>query len=164
MSSCQPITGLSFLSPVQFSFKLNRAPTLTYFVQTVELPSISLQPTIRPTPFVNIPVPGDHIQYQELSVSFRVDENMANWLEIYQWLNEMGAPFSFSQYNAENQEPDGVLLVLDSNSRPNIEVRFYEMFPTMLGSVDFNVTSTDINYISSQATFAYRSYEIKKLY
>ena len=69
-----------FLSPVGFNFSIQKLPTVNYFVQSVNMPGVQLGETPLNTPFHIIPTPGDHITYGELAVSFKVDEDMKNFI------------------------------------------------------------------------------------
>jgi len=53
----------SFLSNNKFDFVLRRIPNFTYFVQAVNLPSLSLQSTTINTPFSALSVPGNQINF-----------------------------------------------------------------------------------------------------
>ena len=159
MSTCIDPANVSFLSPIGFQFQLHRAPHIQFFLQEINLPGLDLPPAQVGSPFVTIPVRGDHLQYQPLSLSFRVNENMSNWFEIYNWLTEISAPRSFAEYNAEGQEPDATLIVLNSNNRGNVQVSFYNLIPTGLGQILFDATASDVQYVSCQAQFVYTTYK-----
>jgi hypothetical protein len=45
-----------------------------------------------------IPVPGDQIQFEDLTLQFLVDENMENYLEIHNWIYSLGYPKSVDQF------------------------------------------------------------------
>ena len=62
----------SFLSNNKFDFILRRIPNFTYFVQAVNLPSLSLQSTTINTPFSALSVPGNQISFGTLSLTFIV--------------------------------------------------------------------------------------------
>lgn len=159
MSACRDITNMNFLSPINFQFTLHRAPGITYTVQQINLPGIDLPQADRPTPFVNIPTPGDHLVYEPLQMTFRVNEDMGNWFEIYNWMTALGAPRNFNEYSSANSEPDGTLLVLNSNSRATTEIAFYNMFPVDLGPIDFNASLPDVEYATCSAAFVYSTYK-----
>lgn len=159
MSTCIDPVNLSFLSPIGFQFQLRRAPHVQFFLQEVNLPGLSLPPAQIGSPFVTIPIRGDHLQYEPLNLTFRVNENMSNWFEIYNWLTEISAPRSFDEYNPEGQEPDATLLVLNSDSKPNIQISFYNIVPISLGQILFDSTATDMEYVSCQAEFVYTTYK-----
>lgn len=155
----------NFLSPLGFKFVLSRAPSLEYFVQTVNIPSISTTPANVPSPFVKMPFAGDHLEFGDLEISFKIDEDMKNYLEIYNWLMGIGFPDKFNQYKDLNTDPgiysDAVLVVLTSSKNPNMRVKFKKMWPLSLDAVQFDTTQTDVEYISTTATFKYQSFEIE---
>ena len=76
----------SFLSNNKFDFILRRIPNFTYFVQAVNLPSLSLQSTTINTPFSALSVPGNQISFGTLALTFIVDEDMQSWYELYNWI------------------------------------------------------------------------------
>ena len=79
----------NFLSPLGFNFGIKKLPNTNYFVQSVNVPSVQMGDAIMPTPFVNIPTIGDRITYAEFQVSFKVDEDLRNYIELYEILNSM---------------------------------------------------------------------------
>ena len=88
----------NFLSPLNFRFQIKKAPHVNFFIQKVNIPSIALpNPTVS-NPFVNIPYPGEHLRYGDLEISFKVDEDLQNYLEIHNWLVSLGKPENFDQY------------------------------------------------------------------
>jgi hypothetical protein len=52
---------------------------------------------------------------------------------------------------------------LSNKNNPIVEVVFENIFPISLSGLDFTQTSTDVEYISASAEFAYQIYEIKTL-
>jgi len=87
----QPI-NTSFLSPIGFKFQLNNFPEVNYFVQSASLPGISISAIDVPTALKTIAIAGDEVNFEELSIKFIVDENMKNWLAIYDWIIGLGFP------------------------------------------------------------------------
>lgn len=94
--SNQPV-NTNFLSPVGFNFSIQKLPTVNYFVQSVNMPGVQLGETPLNTPFHIVPTPGDHITYGELAITFKVDEDMKNFIELYNWLQYLGFPEGFNQ-------------------------------------------------------------------
>jgi len=83
-------TNTSFLSPIGFKFQLNNFPEVNYFVQSASLPGISISAIDVPTPLKAISIAGDEVAFEELSIKFIIDENMKNWLAIYDWIIGLG--------------------------------------------------------------------------
>ena len=160
-------TNLNFLSPLGFRFILSRTPNIEYFCQVATLPTISMTEINQSNPFVAIPQPGDRIVYEPFTLSFRVDEDMQNYLEIHDWLVGLGKPDNFRQYKevdtGAGRFSDGSLLILSSNNNPRIRIAFEDMFPLSLSPLAFDVTQTDVEYLQSDVTFRYRRFTVEKL-
>ena len=166
----------NFLSPLGFTFSIKKTPGVNYFVQSVNLPTISLGTVDLETPFVKIPYPGDHITYEPLVISFRVDEDMRNYAEIHNWILATGFPDSFDQYQSmsdiakyrgtasrmagEGQFSDASLIVLNSVKAPIIEFKFHDLYPISIGELQFDTRNTDVDYIEASVTFAYRKFDL----
>ena len=115
----------NFLSPVGFRLILARAPNVEFFCQAAGLPGLNLGQIIQPNQFSNVPRPGSKIEFEPLSIRFRIDENMENWLEIMNWLYELGRPTNFSGATSEPERfSDATLVILSSHNNPNKRVIF----------------------------------------
>lgn len=165
-------TNKNFLSPLNFTFKLKRAPHVNFFIQSINIPEISVGPVDIPNPFVRIPVSGEHLTYGNLTINFKVDEDLENYLEIHNWMLGLSKPESYQQYADLKAQPtysgygivsDIDLLVLTSAKNPNYRINYKDAFPIALGGLQFSTTSTDVNYLEVSATFRYLSYSIEKI-
>jgi len=58
---------------------------------------------------------------------------------------------------------DATLTILSSKNNPILEVRFQDVFPLSVGSLEYNQGASDIEYLVSNVTFAYKIYEIVSL-
>ncbi len=164
----QPI-NTSFLSPIGFKFQLNNFPEVNYFCQSATLPGISISAIDVPTPLKTIAMAGDEVAFEELSIKFIVDENMKNWLSIYDWIIGLGFPTQEGQAKykklSENSEltTDATLTVLTGNMNPQINFRFHECFPLSLSSIAFDSGGTDIDYVTADVSFRYDFYRVENL-
>ena len=95
-------SNLNPLSPNGFQFSITKLPDITFHCQQVNLPGINLGEPAFSTPFSTQPVPGDTLQYEPLNLQFMVDENMANYKILYNWIVALGFPESYDQYIAHN--------------------------------------------------------------
>ena len=164
----QPI-NTSFLSPIGFKFQLNNFPEVNYYFQSATLPGISISAIDVPTPLKTIAIAGDEVTFEELSIKFIVDENMKNWLSIYDWIIGLGFPTKEGQEKykklsiASELTTDATLTVLTSNMNPQLNFRFHECFPLSLSSIAFDTGGTDIDYVTADVTFQYDSYSVENL-
>ena len=164
----QPI-NTSFLSPIGFKFQLNNFPEVNYFCQSATLPGISISAIDVPTPLKTIAMVGDEVAFEELSIKFIVDENMKNWLSIYDWIVGLGFPSPEEQdkYKKLSEDleltTDATLTVLTGNMNPQINFVFRECFPLSLSSVAFDSGGTDIDYVTADVSFRYDVYTVENL-
>ena len=93
-------TKLDYASPTQFKFTITKLPKVEYFCTAANIPGISIPSPTQPTPLADIPLPGDTISFDDLSVTFMVDENLENYREIHGWMYGIGFPISRTQFGA----------------------------------------------------------------
>ena len=165
------VENRNFLSPIGFKFTLSKTPKVTFFSNSSRIPEISLGTALQPSYLKDIDVPGDKLQYGEFSLRFLVDENMENYISVYNWLKGLGFPESTQQFADLNKDKDGLrdpkqafcdgtLSILNSNYREVAKVKFNDLFPTSLTSLDFDATNTDVQYFTAEATFKYTIYNL----
>ena len=94
--SRQP-TKLDHLSPTQFRFVINQLPKVEFFNISANIPAISLGEALFPTPYKDIPVMGDTLTYDNLTISFIVDEFLENYITVHDWLTGIGFPKNRTQ-------------------------------------------------------------------
>ena len=96
--SRQP-TKFDYASPTQFKFQITKLPKVEYFTTACNIPGISLNATVQPTPLADIPLPGDTIIFNDLEITFLVDENLENYREIHGWMYGIG--FQKQEHNSQ---------------------------------------------------------------
>ena len=169
------ISNRNFLSPTGFKFVLKRAPKVAFFGNSANLPAISMGTAIQSSYLKNIDQPGDKVEFGDFNFRFLVDENLENYLEIFNWIRGLGYPESLKeiydwQDDVENfPQPDqsqlnlysdATLQILTSSDNPNFKVVFQDMFPVDLSTLIFDATSEDVAYFTAEATFKYTIYNI----
>ena len=165
------IQNRNFLSPVGFKFTISKEPKASFFCNSARIPDISLGTTLQPSYLKDLDVPGDKLTYGDFSLRFLVDENLENYMSIHNWLTGLGFPESTQQFkdlavnnlgerDLNEQFSDGSLHILNSNYRDVAIVKFKDLFPVYLTSLDFQAGETDTNYFTAEATFKYTIYDI----
>ena len=158
----------NYLANNYFQLEFTRLPTVTYFVQSVSLPSVSMTPFEQPVPGGLFPKwMGGKYSFEDITVNFIVDENMKNWIEVFEWMKGIGVMESSDDTiaNVINEDffSDILLVVLNSTYKPNLHVRFKNAFPISLSGFEFTSANTDTEPIVASATFTYDSYEVVEL-
>ena len=165
------IENRNFLAPVGFKFTLSKFPKVSFFSNTARIPDISLGTAIESTYLKDIDIPGEKLTYGELNVRFLVDENLENYMKIHNWLTGLGFPESAQEFinkttndngqrDLGEQYSDGALHILNSNYNDIAVVKFKDLFPVYLTSLEFDATESDINYFTADVTFKYTIYDI----
>jgi hypothetical protein len=187
--SRQP-TKLDYASPTQFRFGINQLPKVEFFTTAANLPGITAGVATVPTPLKDIPTMGDKLEYENLSISFMVDEYLENYISLHDWMTGIGFPKDRKQFRTFRDVTsnvgeglrlapkddigriddssisdrfmysDGFLLLLSNKNNPIVEVRFRNIFPITLSALEFTQSATDVEYITATAEFAYEIYEI----
>lgn len=155
------MTNANFLYPTGFSFKLAKIPNVEFAVQSANIPGISLGNIDRPTPHIRLQEWGN-VTYEQLTLSFLVQADLTNYLELVNWMYELGHPWSFDQ--TVPQEHDGSLIILNSNKKicGSIEIKFKDIFPVYLSPITMDVTVSQPEPAIATATFVFDSMEFFK--
>lgn len=173
----------NYLRPNAFRFIIHDLPKVAYTCQSANLPAVQLGFATQPTPFVDRPVIGDKLNYGEFTIRFLIAEDMSNYLELFEWLVALGFPNDYNDYSAFvgdrlNRFPffkksdgttealaysDSTLIILDSNNNPKTSIKFKQAFPISLEALDFDITSTTVEYFVGIASFRYTAFEIETL-
>ena len=165
------IANRNFLSGVGFKFNLTKFPKVDFFSNSARIPELSLELAQQSSYLKNISVPGERLTFGDFTLRFLVDENMENYLSVYGWLKGLGFPESGKQFKDITTDSDGIrdpkeafcdgtLSIQNSNYREVAKVKFNDLFPTSLTSLDFDATATDVQYLTAEATFKYTIYEL----
>ena len=188
--SRQP-TKLDYSSPTQFRFLINQLPKVEYFTTEANIPGITLGEGQFNTPFKDIELLGDKLTYEDLAISFIVDENLENYIEIHTWLTAIGFPSDRKQFSdfrsttsnkgtttrgesndigdvgASTPEramySDAMMTILTNKNNPVVECRFRDVFPTSLSGLTYSQNQTDVEYLTATVNFKYQIYEIVTL-
>mgnify|MGYP000190387553 CR=1 FL=1 len=170
MSALQALpSNLSYLSPAGFKFALGRYPDVNYFCQTANLPGVSISTIPFITPLKDLDAPGDEVTFDDLTIRFIVDENMHNWLSIWEWINMLGYSTESLAKEREIRDERGelateaVLTILTSNMNPQMHFRFQDCFPLNLSSIEFDSKASDVDYVTATVSFRYDVYTIENL-
>jgi hypothetical protein len=162
----------NMLNPNGFLLVVKKLPHVVWGAQEINLPGITLPSVQTGNPFLTLPHEGDHMTFEPLRMTFKVDENLQNWTEIQNWMRGMGFPENYEQYADLRAVPnssglgmrsDISLLITNSNKVPTHDIVFRECFPTSLTGLQFGTKSPDILFMNATVTFAYIMYDINSL-
>ena len=171
------------------SYIVYQLPKVEFFTLSANIPSISSDPASHPTPYKDVPIVGEKVTYDNLSITFLVDEYLENYISLHNWMTGIGFPTDRQEFRtfrdvtsntpASGKTPptdlvgkaipdralysDAYLMVLSNKNNPIVEVNFKDVFPVSLGALDFTQAVTDVEFMTVTAEFAYQIYEINAL-
>lgn len=146
---------------------IDRAPNVNFFCTSASVPGVTTTAARQPSPFADIKVTGDKPTFQPLIVNFIVDEEMANWKEIYDWIVSFSHPTSFDEYRVDriprqNQyatKLSDVKLIIPNNKYNNAhEFTFVGAFPIDISDIVFDTQISGVPNIIATVTFEYSYY------
>ena len=187
-ASTQQPTVFDYATGTQWRIAFNRIPKTTWFCTAANVPGITLGEAQYATPMSDMFVTGDKLTFETLNITFLVDEELQNYRELWDWIVGMGSPVNHSQWETtlakgdgairqfgtndadprtkstfeeSNLYSDATLLVYNSKNIPKVNVKFKNMFPTSLSSLEYSQDLTDVEYFKASATFRYLYYEFE---
>jgi hypothetical protein len=177
--SCVDQTNINFLNDNSFKFNLLNSPNVNFFCTKVNIPELSIDIAKQSTLYNEISYPGDELNYGDLIVTFKLQENLKDYMEIFTWITNSAHPINLTDlyeqqldvknnlsgsYKGESNSggifSDAILEILDNNLNPKFYIKFYNCFPIRLSSVEFNTEVSDASPLQCTAAFKYLYFTI----
>ena len=183
-------TEFNYSQTNQFKVHLSLFPKTEWFVVRANIPSVTLDMAVQPTRLIDMPVVGDKLTYDQFYFTFVVDEKLENYMELHNWMINIGFPQNYSQFDSSIR-PDGTtrptgktfdsrvpgfgkvsdrdlysdisLFILSSKNNPVVTIKMFESFPVSLTNIEYSQAETDTSYAECTATFAYSYFTIESI-
>jgi len=162
----------NFLSPLNYRFLLKRAPALNFYVQKINIPSVRTTPVGVQNRFAETFHHADEMEFDNLEVTFKVDEALENYMEVYNWMRGLAKPdnpMEYQRLNAGNRMEglglysEIVVILLSSVKKPIYEFVFRNCMPIALSDMILDTTDDEVNYVTCTATFRYDLFDITRI-
>lgn len=171
-------TNTNYLYGNHFRFTVMGLPDLTYFVQSVSVPSLALSTTLRPTPFTEIKEVGDHVRHGDFNVTYLIDAGFQTYYSLYNWMNGYGFPHSYEEIKEfqaarrtrvpipypqrkDLEKTLAVLHILQPDTEAIlVEMRFIDCFPAAIGSLEFSTMDSEPPIMKTSVTFQCTTIEV----
>tara|TARA_Y100001951_G_scaffold99098_1_gene100665 strand:+ start:162 stop:701 length:540 start_codon:yes stop_codon:yes gene_type:complete len=159
----------------QFLVTLGNFPMAQYFCTTLTVPGVSVGRIDTETSLATLPMVGEQMEFEDFTMTFMVDETLANYREIFNWIVNIGAPSDHAQF-LKTERADGLDLpgdrnlyseiqisILSSKNNPVVRTTLHDAFPLSLSGLTYTTQETDAVYLTADVTFAYSYYEFLAL-
>ena len=189
LTSKQPSgSGLDYADPTKFKFQISKLPRVEFNCIQANIPGITLTEINQPTRLIPIRIPGNDMTFEDLNITFIVDEDLTNYRCVHDWMAGLAQMDSDDKYRAlitdggdrmplsqQNNSQDAgrvtsatndgaifsdaKLLTLTSRNIPKVEITIIDCYPKALSAIELNQNATDVEYITAQVTFGYKYHE-----
>jgi hypothetical protein len=160
-------TNINYLQPTGFKVVIDRKKfgNLEFFAQSIDHPSVGIAAAEMPFRRTNIHMAGDKLTYGQLSANIILDENMSAYTEMYDWVKRLVEEENSTKYdnrytNAQTTAIDISVIVLSSSNNQVRKIKYIDCIPIDIGSINFQSTTEDIQYLTFPVTFAFTYFEI----
>jgi hypothetical protein len=161
----------NYLQPTKFLLMFDRIPTVQYFCQSINIPGVSIGNAIYQTPLYDIPVAGEKLTYNQLSLTFPINGDCLSWIELHNWFRAIASPVSIAdRQNYISKQTtrskltsysDATLTLLSNLNNPILRVYFYNCFPIALSDIQFDTKSSADDILVGDATFMFEYYNFE---
>ena len=147
MADTSQPTVFDYATGTQWRLTFNRLPKTTWFCVAANIPGIQLGEAQYPTPLHDLYLIGDKLTFENLTITFIVDEELQNYRELWDWLVGIGSPKQHSQWSTALTKGDGAVRTFGT---PDIDPRT-------------KTTSEESNLYSDSTLIVYNSKKIVSL-
>lgn len=143
-----------------YKLEISNLPGTVFWVTTCNIPSITVNETTVAHPMHgNAYVPSTTQTYSPFTVTFLVNENYDNYMELYNWFQAQAGKFEDRKPESELMV-DATLHILTNNKNAStIKFTFHDLFPTNIGDLAFNNESAEPILTDASFQFTYMTME-----
>lgn len=163
--------NINLFQPTGFRIVIDRKnfSNLEFFAQRVNHPgAINTAVEVAVPRLQSIPMPGNTIQFGELTMDILLDEDFNSYTEIFDWLirqvNEKHIKRR-SQVKTTSEKPptyaDISVVALTAHNNKNKIFKYIDAIPTSVGDIVFDTTNAGVEYVSFPVSFRYSYFEIE---
>ena len=151
----------NYLNPSSFVLTLDSETYsgVEFTVQTMMLPDVTSDGALVPFRSLNVAMAGDKLNYGSFEVSYLIDEDLLNYKEIYDWMKANVETLHQQEVIGNNHVRDLTLTIMNSANNVTKQINFIDAYPIALSSLPFDITTTDVEYLTAVVTFNYSYYE-----
>lgn len=140
-------------------------PNFEFFAQSFSHPGVNIPAAenVTTSRIQTVPMPGDTLTFEDISVTILVDEDFNSYTEIFNWMVRLVNEKHTSPYDAmaagvAPSTSDMKVTALSSHNNVVKTFTYRDAFPVSIGSIDFEANTSE--YITLPVTFRYTYFEI----
>ena len=149
----------NFLNPSSFVLTLDtqQFSGAEFTIQTMILPDVTTEGASLPFRQIDVGRTSDKMVFGQFEISYLIDEDLLNYKEIFDWMKS-NVETNHSTSTTSDHYRDLTLTVMNSANNVTKQIKFIDAYPTSISSLPFDITTTDVEYLTAVVTFAYSYY------
>jgi|TARA_B110000914_G_scaffold220491_1_gene230655 hypothetical protein len=149
----------NFLNPSSFVLTLDSLAYsgAEFTIQTMILPDVTTEGASLPFRQIDVGRTSDKMVFGQFEISYLIDEDLLNYKEIFDWMKS-NVETNHSTSTTSDHYRDLTLTVMNSANNVTKQIKFVDAYPTSISSLPFDITTTDVEYLTAVVTFAYSYY------
>ena len=136
---------------------------LQFFCINANLPSLTSSEVLTSFKNRNAYMPGDTLEYGTFDVTFIVDEEMKNYIEMQTWIKKNAdhnvLETTANTFSHKEKVKDITLSIQTNKNTINKQIKFTDAFPTSIGDLSFTTQDTSVEYLTCAVSFRYNRFE-----
>lgn len=158
--------NINYLQPSGFKVIIDHKKygNIQFFAQSVDHPSVSINAVDVPFKRANIHMAGDKLTFGPLTINAIIDEDINTYTEMFDWLKRLVEQNNKTQYNLTSDEyttsVDITVNILSSHNNKVKSIRYHDCVPIDIGSINFQSTTGDVQYLTFPVTFSFSYFEL----
>ena len=150
----------NFLNPSSFVLTLDSQAYsgAEFTIQTMVLPDVTVEGAILNYQQIDVGRAGDKMAFGQFEISYLIDEDLLNYKEIFDWMKS-NVETKHSTTTSSDHYRDMTLTVMNSANNVTKQIKFVDAYPTSISSLPFDITTTDVEYLTAVVTFQYSYYQ-----
>lgn len=169
-------TNKNLLGSNYFLCHIDRLPKVSFFVQKTQIPAINMSVSQIPGPMgLSLRVPGAKIQYTNVSCVFLVDEDLTNYLEVWNWTKDLARSNNYEQYRrakatgnpyrpgASGLSTDISIALTNSSYRVQRQIKIMDAFPVSITELPLDSTEQDHTPVTATVEFEYFDFTVQNI-
>lgn len=169
-------SSVNLLHTNKFKLVLHDLPNLEFHVTEFTTPNITYTVSKLNYRQHYANVGNDKLDIGDINVSFKVDDDLNNYIELWNWLKGLGKPHTYEDRKRLNRElrvsdqqkndhvvgREASFFFLNNMSQPNVEMVLTDVIPTSLSGISMTTkTGSDIT-LEANVTLSIGNMEFKK--
>lgn len=140
---------LSLFNPTQFQLSFSKLPNLSFLCQTINMPEVSFGTATAPTPFHDLHLPGEKLEYGIFSAEIILDKNLVTYKEIYKWMKDI------SVLDGSTDWASNCLIMLGT-----VSFKVKDVYPISISSMQLSKTIEGSPPLVFSASFNFTTFDL----